>query len=434
MFATIRQIFNRKNRDLQKRILFTFAALFIFKLGTSIIVPGIDQYALGTKGLEFFELLDIMGGGALSNFSIFALGVSPYITASIIIQLLEMDIVPYLAELRKQGGTGRAKLNQITRITGIALAFIQGFIFSFTFIEHGPVVDSAQIMQFLQFALVLTAGTCFVLWLGDQITAKGIGNGISIIIMAGIISSMPSMFEKAFTSLIGNSASITGILLFILYVIIYFAVIIGIIYVQSAERRIPVQYSTKTVSSAYGGNQNYIPFKLNSAGVVPVIFASVLISIPGIIAGFIKNNAFSTFVSKWLSITSSTGDISPTGIILYVVLIFAFSYFYTFLQIRPKEMAENLQKNGGYIAGIRPGEETADYITKVLKRLTVVGSIGLVIIAALPIVFGYVTKLDSSVTIGGTGLLIVVGVCLETYKQLESQVVSRNYKKGTRRY
>ena len=421
MFATVKQIFNRKNRDLQKKILFTFAALFIFKLGTAIVVPGIDQASLGTKNMGFLELLDIMGGGALSNFSIFALGVSPYITASIIIQLLEMDIVPYLSELRKQGGTGRAKLNQITRITGIVLAFIQGYLFSFTYIGGGNVMD------YMQFSLVLTAGTCFVLWLGDQITAKGIGNGISMIIMAGIISSMPNMFKTAFTGFIGDSGNVTGILMFGGYILIYLAIIIGIIFEQSAERRIAVQYSTKTVSSVYGGNQNYVPFKLNSAGVIPVIFASALISIPGVIASFLNNQAFTNFVSKWLTMTS------VTGFILYIVLIFAFSYFYTFMQIRPTDMAENLQKNGGYIPGIRPGEETVDYITTVLKRLTVVGATALAIIAALPIIFGMVTNLPSSVTLGGTGLLIVVGVSLETYKQLESQLVSRTYKKGRRR-
>lgn len=421
MFATIKQIFNPKNKDLQKRILFTFAALFIFKLGTAIVVPGVDQASLGTKNMGFLELLDVMGGGALSNFSIFALGVSPYITASIIIQLLEMDIVPYLAELSKQGGTGRAKLNQITRVTGIVLAFIQGYMFSFTYLGGGSVMD------YMQFALVLTAGTCFVLWLGDQITAKGIGNGISIIIMAGIISSMPNMFKTAFAGFIGNSGNITGIVMFALYVIVYLAIIIGIIFEQSAERRIAVQYSTKTVSSVYGGNQNYIPFKLNSAGVIPVIFASALISIPGVIASFINNQAFTNFVSKWITMTS------PTGFVLYIVLIFAFSYFYTFMQIKPKEMAENLQKNGGYIPGVRPGEETVDYITTVLKRLTVVGAFALSIIAALPIIFGMISGLPSSVTIGGTGLLIVVGVALETYKQLESQLVSRTYKKGRHR-
>ena len=423
MFTSVKQIFNPKNKDLQKRILFTLFALFIFKLGTLIVVPGIDKDALGTGSLGFLELLNVMGGGAMERFSIFALGVSPYITASIIIQLLQMDIVPYLSELSKQGGTGRAKLNQITRIVGIILAFVQGYMYSYAYIGNGNAMD------YLQFAVILTAGTCFTLWLGDQITTKGVGNGISMIIMAGIIASMPNMFASAWAGFVSASSiqgNILGIVLFIIYVIIYLAIVIGIIYEQTAERRIPIQYANKS-NSVYGGKQNYIPFKLNSAGVIPVIFASALVSIPSILAQFIKKDGFTLFINKWLTTNSIT------GIILYVVLIFAFSYFYTFLQIKPKEMADNLNKNGGYIPGIRPGDETEKYITKILKRLTVVGAIGLAFIALLPIVFGLVTDLPTSVTIGGTGLLIVVGVALETYKQIESQLVSKNYTKGRRR-
>ena len=423
MFASVKQIFNPKNKDLQKRILFTLFALLIFKLGTLIVVPGIDKAALGTGSLGFLELLNVMGGGAMERFSIFALGVGPYITASIIIQLLEMDIVPYLAELSKQGGVGRAKLNQITRVVGIVLAFIQGYMYSYAYIGNGNAMD------YLQFSVILTAGTCFTLWLGDQITAKGVGNGISLIIMAGIVASMPNMFATAWNGFVDASSvqgNVLGIVLFAVYVIVYLAIIIGIIYVQTAERRIPIQYANKS-NSIYGGKQNYIPFKLNSAGVVPVIFASALVSIPGIIAQFIKKDGFTLFINKWL--TTDT----ITGLILYIALIFAFSYFYTFLQIKPKDMADNLNKNGGYIPGIRPGDETEKYITKILKRLTVVGAIGLAFIAMLPIAFGMVTDLPTSVTIGGTGLLIVVGVALETYKQIESQLVSRNYTKGRRR-
>lgn len=419
MFATIKQIFSPKNRDLQKKILFTFAILFFFKLGTSIVIPGINKDALGITSLGFLELLNVMGGGALANFSIFALGVSPYITASIIIQLLEMDIVPYLAELSKQGGTGRAKLNQITRVVGIILAFVQGYMFSFTYIKGHTVMD------YMQFSLVMTAGTCFVMWMADRITAKGIGNGTSMIIMAGIIASIPSMFASAWNGFVGNSGNF-GILMFAIYVLIYLALIIGIIYIQTAERRVPIQYSNKT-NASFGKNQNYIPFKLNSAGVIPVIFASALVTIPGMIAAFIGKDSFIKFTDEWLSITSGT------GFALYILFIFVFSYFYTFIQMKPKEMAENLQQNGGYIPGVRPGEETTNYISKVLKRLTVFGAIGLAFIAALPTIFGLITKLGSNVTIGGTGILIVIGVALETYKQLESQVVSRTYKKGRRR-
>jgi len=416
MFATIKQIFNPKNKDLRKKIAFTFFVLFIFKLGTSIIVPGIDKDAL-TGNLGFLEILNAMSGGAMEKFSIFALGVSPYITASIIIQLLSMDIIPYLSDLTKQGQVGRNKINQITRVVGIVLAFVQGYMFSFTYVKGGSPLD------YMQFALILTAGTAFLLWLADQITAKGVGNGTSLIIMAGIIATLPSMFVDAWNALVTGStaqAMTLGIVLFVLFVLVYFGIVLGIIFEETAERRIPIQYANKSASS-YGGKQSYIPFKLNSAGVVPVIFASALISIPQIIAQFIKKEGFTLFVSKYLTMTS------VTGFILYVVFIFIFAYFYTFIQLKPKELADNLNKNGGYIPGIRPGEETVKYINKILRRITFVGALALSVIAGLPIIFGLFSNMPTSVTIGGTGLLIVVGVALETYKQIESQLISRNY-------
>ena len=411
MFATVKQIFNPKNRDIQKKILFTFAALFIFKIGTTITVPGVT---LDTKNLEFLEIVNAMSGGAFENASIFALGVMPYISASIIIQLLSMDIVPYLSELSKQGGVGRNKLNQITRVTGIILAFVQGYMYSFSYIKNGSAMD------YMTYSLVLTAGTALVLWIGDQITQKGIGNGVSMIIMAGIIATLPSMFSSLWTELIGKG--FIGILTFILFALVFLAIIIGVIFEENAERRIPIQYANKSTSTL--GRQNYIPFKLNSAGVMPVIFASAVISIPQIIASFVKNPDFALFVTKYINYTS------VTGFILYVVLIIAFAYLYTFMQLKPKDLSEKLNKNGGYIPGVRPGKETEEYITKVLKRITIVGACFLALLAALPILFSEFSTLQTSITLSGTGLLIVVGVALETYKQLESQLVSRTYTKG----
>lgn len=422
MFATIKQLFNPKNKDLQKKILFTFLVLFIFKLGTTIIVPGVDIDSLNTDKLGFLGLLNVMGGGALEKFSIFALGVSPYITASIIVQLLQMDIIPYFSELAKQGHTGRMKLNQITRIMGIILGFIQGYIMSFAFIKNGTV------LEYMEFATVLTAGTAFLLWLADRITVKGVGNGTSIIIMAGIISSLPMMFVDAYTGLVngGNvQENLLGIIMFIIFVLIYLGIVIGVVFEENAERRIPIQYSNKSTSAE--GKQSYIPFRLNSAGVIPVIFASALISIPGLIVQFVNNEKFALFVGKWLTQTS------VTGFILYILMVVAFSYFYTFMQIKPEELTDNLHKNGGYIPGIRPGKETEDYISEVLKRITFSGAIFLAILAALPIIFRAISNLPTSVSIGGTGLLIVVGVALETYKQIESQLSTRNYLKGRRR-
>ena len=423
MFATMKQIFNPKNKDLRKRIYFTFFCLFIFKLGTTIIVPGVNSSAFDAGKLGFLELINAMGGGAMEKFSIFSLGVMPYITASIVIQLLQMDIIPYLAELSKQGGTGRAKLNQITRVVGIALAFFQGYLFSFSVIKGGTPID------YMEIALILTAGTAFLLWLGDQITAKGIGNGISLIIMAGIIASLPTMFVSAWQSLIvttSTQALTLGIVKFALLVIVYLAIVIGVVFEQSAERRVPIQYANRSVNSV-GAKNSYIPFKLNSAGVVPVIFASALLSIPAIIAQFVKKDGFTLFVNKWLTMSSGT------GLILYILLIIGFAYFYTYLQLKPKELAENLNKNGGFIPGVRPGTDTEKYVSGVLNKITIVGAIFLAIIAGLPLVFGSISSLPTSVQLGGTGLLIVVGVALETYKQMESQLVSRQYKRGRRR-
>lgn len=409
--STIKQIFSPKNRDLLKSIIFTLVALFIFKLGTSITVPGAK---IATNNLSFFEILNAMSGGAFEHASIFALSVTPYITAQIIIQLLSMDIVPYLADLSKQGGVGRRKLNQITRVVGIILAFVQGYMYSFAYISNGSAMD------YMLYALILTAGTALLMWIGDQITIKGLGNGMSLIIMAGIINVLPSMFVNLWTELIPDG--FIGILLFVLFILVFLVVIVGVIYVESAERRIPIQYANKSTSSME--SQNYIPFKLNSAGVIPVIFASAIMSIPQIIASFVKNETFTLIVSKYINYTTNT------GLLIYIALIILFTYFYTFMQLKPKEMAENLNKNGGYIPGVRPGKETTKYVSKVLKRITIVGGVFLAVLAALPILLGKISSLSNIISISGTGLLIVVGVALESYKQLESRLISRTYENG----
>lgn len=411
MFAKIKQIFNPKNRDLLKGIIFTLAALFVFKIGTSIIVPGVK---FDPNGMKFLEILDAMSGGAFNKASIFALGVSPYITAQIAIQLLSADIVPYLSELKKQGGVGRKKINQITRIVGIALAFLQGYLYSYAYIGNGTAMD------YMLYSLILTAGTALLMWIADQITVKGIGNGMSLIIMAGIISVLPSMFKNLWVELF--TKGFLGIMIFLAFILVFVAIIIGVIYIESAERRIPIQYANKSTSSL--GKQTYIPFKLNSSGVMPVIFASALLSIPQILASVIKKEGFTLFVQKYLTYTNGI------GLIIYIVLIFAFAYFYTFMQLKPSEMSENLNKNGGYIPGIRPGKDTTEYVKTVLKRITIVGATFLTVLSILPILFDKFSNLTTPITISGTGLLIVVGVALETYKQIESQLVSRTYTKG----
>lgn len=417
MFKNLKLIFSPKNKDIRKRISFTLIGLLIFAFGTTIPVPGTEG-AISSLGL--WELYNAIGGGALKNFSIFALGVMPYISASIITGILQMDIVPYFTELKESGEQGRQKINQINRYLGIAIAFVQGFAMAFTFIK------GASTIQYFEIAIILTGGTALLLWLGDQITQKGIGNGISLIIMAGIISTVPKMFIDTFSTLVTSRTGslFIGIVGFSLFVLLYLLIVVGVVFEECSERRIPIQYSNRTTAS-YGGKQNYIPFKINSAGVMPVIFASVLLSIPTFIAGILgSDSGFSLFVSKYIDYST------PVGFVLYMILIFVFGYFYTNMQINPKELAKNLNRNGGYIPGIRPGVETENYIKKILNRITFLGSTFIAIIAGLPIVFSSFisTGLPASVRIGGTGVLIVVGVAIETCRQLESSLMNRSYK------
>ncbi len=414
-----KQLFNRSNKDLRKRIYFTMMCLAVFAAGSSITVPWAERL---TEELGFLEIFNLMSGGGLRSFSIFALGVSPYITAQIITQLLQMDVVPYFKELKEEGYTGKQKINKITRYLGILFAFLQGFIFT---IVYSGSKDWSVIVRT---TVVLTAGTSLLLWIGDQITKYGLGNGISLLIMAGILQSMPTVFVEAFKQLVvsGPFKTSVGIPLFASFVVIYLLIVIGVIWVQLAERRIPIQYANRS-NSAYGGHQNYLPIKINSAGVIPVIFASTLITIPVTVVNLMKKPGAIAFVEKYITNTSLT------GFLLYVLLIMFFGYFYTFLQMNPEEMAKNLSKSGAYIPGVRPGNATIDYVSNVLSKLTIVGSLFLVIIAGLPIIFSKFSGLSSSVTIGGTGLLIVVGVAIDTYKQLESSLISRSHRAGITR-
>ena len=413
MFSSLKGLFSPTNKDLRKRIWFTLICLAVFAVGTNIVVPGAKEIS---KNLGFLELLNLMSGGSLKTFSIFALGVMPYITASIITQLLQMDVIPYFKELKEQGAVGKQKINKINRYLGIGFAFIQGYIFSYAFLAN------AVTIEIIKTTLILTAGTAFLLWLGDAITKKGIGNGISLIIMAGIINTLPSSFIIAYQELVLGSSftTWTGLILFGIFVLLYLFIVVGIIYIQTADRRIPIQYSTRT-SSAYGGNKSFIPIKLNSAGVIPVIFASALIGIPSLFAQVSNKESVVNFVDKYITYTSYS------GFLIYMLLIFVFGYFYTLLQLNPDDMAKNLDKNRSYIPGITPGDKTSEYLKYVISRLTIVGTIYLMIISALPIIFSGATKLPAQVSLGGTGLLIVVGVALETYKQLESSIISRSY-------
>lgn len=414
MFRNLKLIFSPKNKDIRKRIGFTLLCLFIFIVGTTIPVPGVTTL----KDIDFGDLANAITGGSIQRFSIFALGVMPYISATIITGLLQMDIIPYFTELRDSGAAGRQKINQINRFLGIGIAFLEGFGMSFA------LVQDATAMDYIRITIILTAGTAFLLWLGDRITQKGIGNGISLIIMAGILATIPASFIDTFKALvIDNSSLFLGIIEYILFILVYVIIIVAVVFVQESERRIPIQYSNQTTSS-YGSKQNYIPFKLNSANVMPVIFASVIFTVPTFIAGLMNSeNGFVTFVNKYVNYTT------PTGFIVYIILIFAFSFFYTFIQVNPKELSKNLSRQGGYIPGVRPGKETINYIKTVLGRITLIGALFIAVIAGLPIVVSSFisTNLPTSVSIGGTSILIIVGVALETTRQLESSLINRNY-------
>ncbi len=413
MFRGFSQLFNKANKDLRKRIYITLFCLGLFALGSSVTIPWATQIY---QDLGFLEIFNIMSGGGLRSFSIFALGVSPYITASIITQLLQMDIIPYFKDLKDQGYTGRQKINKINRYMGIIIGFFQAYVLCIAY------MGSASVFVQLKTALVMTAGTAFCLWMGDQITNKGIGNGQSMLIMAGIILSMPSIFTGAYYGFVtsGTYETALGIFFFCLFILVYILIIVGIIWIQLAERRIPIQYANKS-TSAYGAQNSFLPIKLNSAGVMPVIFASILTTIPATIVALTKNQGAIDFVNKYILYNT------PTGFVLYILLILFFGYFYTFMVMNPDEMSKNLNERGGYIPGIRPGEDTSNYISNSMGKLTLVGSIFLVILAAIPIIFSLIFGLSSQVTIGGTGMLIVVGVAIETYKQMESSLVSRSY-------
>ena len=418
MFSTFKQIFKKTNKDLKNRVFYTIGALFIFALGNAITVPGMKAI---TKDLGFLELLNAMSGGGLKQFSIFALGVMPYITASILLQVLQMDLmgINYFKELKEMGEEGRRKINKINRYLGIGFALIEGYIYSIMFMGK-----TGTPLEYVEISLILTAGTAFLLYLGDQITNKGLGNGISLIIMAGIVNTLPRMMIEAYSSLVsGSSNTFLGILSFTIFILLYVGIIVGVIYVQEAERKIPIQYSNRS-AGAYKANSSFLPLRINSAGVMPVIFASAVLAIPTTLTYIVKNESFNLFVNKYLTTTT------PIGFVVYILLIIAFTYGYTFVAaVNPEDISKNLNKQNGYIPGIRPGTETTKYISKVLSRITFMGALFIAVIAAIPIVFSWVSDMPSIVSLGGTSILIVVGVLLETYKQLESSVASRAYRR-----
>ena len=414
-----------KNADLRKRILFTLMIFIVYRLGSYIPVPTINTSVLEASAqTPMLGFIDTLSGGALKRFSLFAMSISPYITASIIIQLLQMDVIPILSEWAKEGETGKRKLNQLTRYVTLVLAFVQAITMAigFDLMYGGVLLESQSILTYLYIALTMTAGTAVMIFLADQITSKGIGNGTSMIIVAGILSRVPYMLNDLYTKYLVN-ITLSNVLAFISVLALLLLTIIAVIYLQSATRKLPIQYANRHNSAQLSGRKDsFIPLKLNSAGVIPVIFSVSLVSLPLTVVSFLPESG----VTKW--ITTIFDYTQPIGFILYVVLIVAFTYFYAFVQVSPEKVAENLKKQGSYIPGVRPGADTEEYLSKVLSRITFIGAIYLVVIAGLPILFGAITDLPSSVEIGGTSLLIVVGVAIETAKQIQTKTMDQKYR------
>lgn len=416
-----------KNKDIRNRILFTLFAFLVYRLGSAITVPDVNTTDLvaGLEDNSLFAMLNLLGGGGLEQFSIFALGVTPYITASIIIQLLSMDVIPPLSELAKSGAKGRKQLDKYTRYLAVIFGFVQSFslVYGFSSTYTGLIEGGATMSKILYIATIFTAGTMFLVWIGDQISTKGIGNGISMVIMAGIVGRLPRQFSSAWTSLIGEDPTGQGIGLFIGYIVIYLIIIVFVTLINTAERRIPIQYTSSSISLSKQSKSNYLPLKLNSASVIPVIFASSLMMAPLQIASFFASNKVTSVMTDWL------GMRTWYSLVIYVLLILFFTFFYTKMQVNPEKIAENLGKSGAYIPSVRPGKETENYVNRVLSRLTTLGSVALALVAVLPHLMPLIwSEMNTSMALGGTGMIIVVGVAIETVRQIQGLITQKSYK------
>jgi len=420
MLETLRNAW--KIEDLRKKIIFTLLMLFIYRLGTYVPVPGVDstfiKAIIDQSGLLGF--FNIISGGAFGNFTIFAMSITPYINASIIMQLLTVAIPRLEAMAKEEGEEGRKKIEKYTRYFTVALAFVQAFGITFGLARNAGALIKNNIWTYLVVSLTLTAGTALLMWIGEQITDRGIGNGISLIIFTSIISRGPiaavNLFNLAF-----RAKQIHPLLLLVMLVFMV-ALIAGVIYIDMGQRRIPVQYSKRVVGrKMYGGQSTHIPMKVNSSGVLPIIFAVSILAVPQTIAQFMsQNSGFVKWVDKYFS------QDSGLYAALYALLIIFFTYFYTQITFNPVEIANNLRQYGGFVQGIRPGKPTADYLARISNRLTLVGALFLALIAIIPIAVTAITKVPMS--FGGTAVLIVVGVAMETSKELESQMLMRHYK------
>lgn len=439
MFKTLRNAF--KIKDIRQKIIFTFIALIIVRLGCQLPIPGVnrDYFASWFEQQTALNFFDAMTGGSFTQMSIFALNITPYITSSIIMQLLTIAI-PKLEEMQKDGEDGRKKIAEYTRYVTVALALIESIAMAIGFGNQGLLEGGITFTNVAIIVVSLTAGSAFLMWMGERITEKGVGNGISIILLINIVSRIPSDLMRLYNQFIANATVVNAIIAAVIILAVIVGMIVFIIILQDGERRIPVQYAKKVQGrKMVGGQSTHIPLKVNTAGVIPVIFASSLMSFPIVIAQFMgvspASGAGTTLIQKLLKVCNqgswcnfkSLGEFKYTlGLVAYIVLVLFFAYFYTSITFNPIEVSNNMKKQGGFIPGIRPGKPTTDYLTRVLNHIIFIGAIGLTIIAVVPIFFS--GAFNASVSFSGTSLIIVVGVVLETMKQIESMMLVRHYK------
>lgn len=440
MLETLRNAI--KIKEIRKKLIYTFFVLIVVRIGSQLPLPGVNrelfqQWFSSITSLGFFDSLT---GGSFTTMSIFALNITPYINSSIIIQLLTIAI-PKLEELQKDGEDGRKKIQQYTRILTVVLSVVESAAMGIGFYRGGQLEDGNVVLQIIVITATLTAGSAFVMWLGEQITQNGVGNGISIILLINIISRLPNDLSTLYTKFIADASNIvSAIIAAIIIIAIIIAMVVFIVILQDGERKIPVQYAKKIQGrKMVGGQSSNIPLKVNTGGVIPVIFASSLMQFPIIIASFFgvrpQSGAGATFWQKMLKILNQSDWCNfesfpefkyTLGLVIYIALLVFFAYFYTSITFNPIEVANNMKKQGGFIPGIRPGKPTADYLTKVLNNIIFIGVVGLAIVAVVPIFFS--GAFDASVSFSGTSLIIIVGVVLETLKQIESQMLVRHYK------
>ena len=433
MFKTLQNAF--KIKEIRQKLLFTFLMIMVIRLGSQLPVPGVNrtflaQWLAQNTG-DAFNLIDSFTGGSLASMSLFALGINPYITSSIIMQLLTIAI-PKLEEMQKDGEDGRKKIQNITRYVTIVLALIEGAAMTIGFGGQG-LLENPTWYNMAVVVITLTAGSAFLMWIGERITQNGVGNGISIVLLVNIVSRIPDDFYRLYTMFIQNRSVAKGVLAGVIILAVILVTVVFVIVLQDGERRIPVQYSKKLQGrKVVGGQSTHIPMKVNTAGVIPVIFASSLMSFPGVIASLIGKGGGTGVGSKILRALSSGSWCNPKepvyslGLLLYIVLVVFFAYFYTSITFNPMEIADNMKKQGGFVPGIRPGRPTTEYLTKILNYIVFVGAIGLIIVCVIPIFFNGV--FGANVSFGGTSIIIIVGVVLETLKQIESQMAVRYYK------